>query len=995
MPFTFDEIALGGALIGSSARKSFSSHDIAIGGIVAGGLAYSKIGIIAKGGVSAGGSSIKNRTFNKIATGGVVAGNSSSVEILSYRISTGGIKASGASVSKLVIYAKGGSKVSGFAFVSLGYSPKGGLKASGHAIQTFVDYIDGTGGVAVRGLAANNHKKFFRDESTGGIIISGENSSIGISERKYESIGGILMSGSSTSNLKFHIDLTMLWNTNAKINTDVTFLWNTGKLLNYWYRIIGSDNCHDPCCQKYILNIHARSLSELCDKLATRRYKLKIESAQRFLMPADTLEIRNLEAQGQSVDNCDTFISVPLCEIPRCEEFCVDFDLSVDFDFDIIRSPMNAFIDYDMSGGAFITGSSIALCEKFVPNFPHNATGGISFSGSSIAISSGYVHAASGSIDVSGSGQLRSSNWNFVGGVWPYTTRTRVAETTKSLLKTSGDQIWSLTNRVLVDDGLFSSTDISYGRKSEFLIIHGFDFNIPLDVSVLHVYVKVQRKANQLGVRDLDAYIIVDDEIVTSNRAKTGVDWPYLIESQTTYDFTDSFDPVDINNNSVGVALRVGATNFIAPTIASVDFISVEVIYEYTESQITRTGGSAGIISSAFSWVATGGVQVNGSVDARLGFKYRTNGLSVVIGGNYGFNVSYEALGEVIVEGSADCRPSFQHIESLGGSNIGGVADVKPYFEYGSGGLSTSGSSYIKYTMNQSFSGGVVVGRSYISTETSFKAVASGGIEIGGISDRRTNNWSYHPDGNVIFIFGGGGYNASDFGTLMEDSEFNMTVKNMLVEFDNDKDLHDAKGLSYLLSSCGCGDVPLSLNLEHGIARDNNFTKFLKRNSLTISNRQKMQYNLPNNSWQTNVHYKGLSADINDEETWDIMFDVQCTENLGSIFIGRQIWKLSMEVVRTILSTGEKFDARVVVGVLPDQICSANELKFKVTLNTKTEFTEIVPASTIYQSVLHDNIGLFKTLSWQSNPSLIFLVSQVGLDLLPKRIDLTTQVLVQ
>lgn len=977
MPFTFDEIAIGGVAIGGSANQSILSRNFATGGIICGSSAF------------------EYRTIVKNSSGGAVAGKTSLVKVVFTNYSAnGGVVASGSSAPKIVIVASGGITSGGSAIHSIGFSSKGGLKASGQARQTFIDYVNATGGIKAGGLGREAHKKFYRFSTSGGVVTSGS-SDYGISNRSVETLGVIDIAGTARSNFKFNLDLNFLWNTSSRIQTDITLLWNTGRLFNYWYRIIGTDNCHDPCCQRYIMNIHARSLTELCDKLATRRHKLKIESAERFIIPAINSEALIFKEEGYNIDDCNVFVPVPLCKIPRCEEFCIDFDLTVDFDFDIIRTPTNAFFVYESSGEAFITGSADISYQRFVPNFPHQSVGGINVSGAANVNGSGYSYTPQEDyVYVSGSASLKSSNWRFVGGQWPNTTRQRIAEKTGSLLYQTNDQNWSLTDRVIVDDGLFASTDISYARKSEFLIVSGFDFTIPDDSVILHIYVNVQRKSNQVGTRDLNAYVVLDGEIISSNMAKTTTDWPYLMESQTTYDFTESFNVDDLNNNSIGFALRVGCINSLASTIAYVDFVTIEVIYESELNQRIRMGGSAKIVSCNFSWNAFGGVEIDGTSNVRSGFKYKTNGNYVTISGDYALLHVYEANGECVVSGNSDCRPSFQQIESIGGANVGGYADVKPYFEKGTGGTSVSGSSLVSVKTNKTSSGGIVVGGSYISTADAFGVSGSGGFVITGTAKVTTNNWSYRPDGNVVLMFGEANCSASDLGTIYQNYEFDMSIDNILVQFDNSADLQNAKGLTDLLSRCGCGDIPLSLNLEHNFARDNNFAKFLNRNNFTISNRMKMQYNTTNDSWQANLHYKGISSDSNTEETWDIVFDVQCTQNLGSIFIGSQIWKLSMEVARKNLFTGDKFDTRIVVGVLPDQICAANELKFKTTINTQTDLTEITPSATIYQSILYDDVGLFKSLSWKTNPILIFTVSQVGLDKPQKRVDLTTQVLI-
>lgn len=963
------------------------------GGVVVAGSAINlkKSIINASGGVLVNSTALLTGIATPVISGGVVVGGLSQVKRVSNLSGSGGVRIAGLSTGGVFIYGQGGARVAGTSTVAIGFVARGGLVAAGSGTQTFIDYVDGTGGVVVHGVGNVNKKSFFRTTAAGGADVSGE-SDCGITGRRYNPTGGITIDGTGSPVMKFNLDLTLTWNVNAKVVVDITLLWNTGRLINYWYRILARDKCsHDPCCQRYVLNVHARSLTELCDKLAKRGFSFSIDSVQRFTTPADTAEIRNLRDQGIDL-TCNEFEDVPICDIPHCEEFCVTHDLVDQFGFDSFAQ-VNAFHEYEASDGIYMAGSAIATYERFLPEFHYEAEGGISIAGEAPTSSSGYNYESSGGIVMGGTVGLRASHWSFIGGQWPSTSRVRYAEESESLAEEPTDQIWSLTERVLDDNSLFSSTDISFGKTSQFLIVRGFQFDIPTNSTILHINVNVNRKANQLGVRDVDAYILVGDEIISVNKAKTDIDWPYIVESETTYDFTDSFELDDVNNYDIGFALRTTATSSVAATIASVQYVNVEVLYEDSDHQIVRMGGTVSLQSTGYSSVASGGIVVDGTMDVRVGYKYTSIG-GILMGGTYGQGLAYEATGGIIMGGESNSRPSFQEIDGGGGAVLSGVADVKPYFEKGTGGVLFAGSASVKVVYKVVSSGGVVISGDSSLPFEEFAYTASGGITMGGESDRRSSHWSFVSDGNVSFVLGGADYYSSDFGLLVEESEFNMTVDSMVVSYGTAPDTDTAATLVQRLARCGCGDIPLMLNLEHGLARNNNFTKFLARNSLSISNRLKMHYNVPNDSWQSNLHFRGLSPDANTEETWDILFEVQCTQNMGAIFIGREIWKFGVEVFRKNTESGANSETRVLLGVIPDRICGANELKFKATFDTQLGVAEITPNATIYQTVLYDDIGLFKNPFWITSPDLVFTVSQVGLDTIQRRIDLTSQVLV-
>ena len=123
-------------------------------------------------------------------------------------------------------------------------------------------------------------------------------------------------------------------------------------------------------------------------------------------------------------------------------------------------------------------------------------------------------------------------------------------------------------------------------------------------------------------------------------------------------------------------------------------------------------------------------------------------------------------------------------------------------------------------------------------------------------------------------------------------------------------------------------------------------------------------------------------------------FNVQCTKNFGGIDIGRNIWTLGVEVTKKNMTTNLTLNTRICVGLLPDEICGANELKFSLDMDTQTGDTSVTPiTTTIYQSLIYDNIGLFKNSAWIIDPIVNFSVSQVGLDKPQTRVDLTTPIL--
>ena len=83
------------------------------------------------------------------------------------------------------------------------------------------------------------------------------------------------------------------------------------------------------------MNIHARTIAELCEKLSERKFIFPIESVQRFTRPASLGNIfSDFEDQQELIDafdeangDCQALEEVNICDVPSCADFSIDFDL--------------------------------------------------------------------------------------------------------------------------------------------------------------------------------------------------------------------------------------------------------------------------------------------------------------------------------------------------------------------------------------------------------------------------------------------------------------------------------------------------------------------------------------------------------------------------------------------------------------------------------------------------------------------------------------------
>lgn len=270
-----------------------------------------------------------------------------------------------------------------------------------------------------------------------------------------------------------------------------------------------------------------------------------------------------------------------------------------------------------------------------------------------------------------------------------------------------------------------------------------------------------------------------------------------------------------------------------------------------------------------------------------------------------------------------------------------------------------------------------------------------GGITLESATDRACSFWRTEASGEVATS----GDAAQLPGSVALDNvmfEFTMSVFEATAIFAKETAVGIVAAADDTLSRCGCAEIPLTIAARHNLVRNNIFYQFLTRNNYRPINAFLMRYNSINQSWQANYHYRGLSADANTTERWDLHYELQCVDEMGATQLGRNIWKLGISILRKNLSTLEDYDTRIIVALMPETVCETNdyELDFTVLLDTQTGSAVISPPSTIYQVSIYDNIGLFRNVYWVDNPDFSITVSQKGLDALQRRVDLTDLVYV-
>ena len=449
----------------------------------------------------------------------------------------------------------------------------------------------------------------------------------------------------------------------------------------------------------------------------------------------------------------------------------------------------------------------------------------------------------------------------------------------------------------------------------------------------------------------------------------------------------------EVENPTLGDYVRVNAVSILAGTLAKIDCVSLNVAYEDPTGSIIRIRGQAKAKGRTYFYTGSGIAHLNSSSVFKLGFNYVSQGLSSSAGSaiNMGGHstITFEEVGNggLNIDGQSDVVP---YIEiTSGGLFASGEVIVIPYIEIASGGITASGQVSIFAGIKYIATGGPVLQSAVFAYIVSNNYKAEGGVKLVSHSIFKTSSWVFVSDGSPLLVGGSAGQVAGNLGTYVQTMKFGMVVLETTATFSGDVELNDGLILTSNIAKCGCDNIALTMQLTHNLALDNNLAKFLVRNNLSIKSQINLNYNASNDSWQSNLHYRGLSAESSSPESWDLTFELQCTDTLGSINIGTTIWRVAIEIYRKNLVTRSTYSSRIIVAVLPDTICGTigNSLDFNITYNTQLDQATIYPNAVVYYNSIFDNIGLFKNQAWVLSPDLLLNISQINSGRVVQRVE--------
>jgi len=989
--YSVGELSVGGVKTGLSSVIGGTTTAIPSGGLVANGVGAQQFNEEGSGGIKANGSNVTYRAFNFYGTNGILA-NGSFISFPSY-IGRGGVDLSGEGFEGSVvdyIYNVDSSDedftIGGNAFASIGLPlPVGGP-------------------VAVTGMA--ELRLGFNYIPTGNVSVSG---AVGLSIVRYS-------------------QQDFIFNIRTVQSLDKEFRWNTGDIPLSHFRVVSECLPQDPevcqpvsdpndvCDRKAVVTITAPTPGDVCRQLLERNFRFPILSFDKFSRPAQNSQL-TLDAANGNNNLCNELTPIEFCEIPECLEFCIDFDATLLIEPDFTMSFYNAR-SYVASGEISVSGTATVDAIENINEYEEFGSGGIIASGSIDISASNNIYIASGNIVVQGveSGDnIKSSAYSYNHFVCPYDYE--IESFTVSSQSGSIGVDWTDANKIFESDGvpayvlLESNLYDETVSESKYLVATDLPYLVSDNKVINGIAVQIRKKG--LGGLDQEIKLVGPDGIESDNKAITDDPWSSSYETYTYGSSEDTWGTnwtiEDINSEDFGIHIKVripsGSVHGYTQNLY-IDSVKIIIsVCEENDADDFELGGSADFKFNYYSVNADGGIILsNGDEELYLDYHYNAFG-SLEIFGNYSQSLTEEVgSGEITVSGNllgTDLKSSAYHYEGSSDElvvssefeDLNVVSSGWTYIADGDSSLDVQGSANLRlgYVLQTTGETVEILG----AASKNYRYNGSGGVEIYPdiiVPEFDKLSYSYEASGTIQIEDSGATIVFSDLGIFELDILTDFSISDINVNFSETNINELTLPTDRVFTTCGdgCVDIPLSVDLNHNIVSNNKLSQFLFRNGLYMSSTFLLKYNSTNDCWQENFYFKGTGSAENNE-SWNLVFELKCTEVVAGVEIGKSLFQLGVSIFQNNLDTGEDYDTRIVSVFDPVSVCSGNSnLIFKLKINSKIRVASIDPNSTIHNTILYDNIGLFKNGYWYDNPEIIFNVSEVGTPITPKTIDITS-----
>ncbi len=410
--------------------------------------------------------------------------------------------------------------------------------------------------------------------------------------------------------------------------------------------------------------------------------------------------------------------------------------------------------------------------------------------------------------------------------------------------------------------------------------------------------------------------------------------------------------------------------------------------WSYEGSGGITLGGEIETVSPDRGWVGTGGIVLGGEAESHPKITYTGSGTVYISGLAIWGNYYVIGSGGITLGGTAPVTtPSVSYI---GGGTVtlaGEAPVVSPDWHFtGSGGVVMGGeaeASVASAEWSYTGSGSIVMDgdAEYRSSEDgNFWYIGSGSITLGGTA----SDWRYIGSGSIT-LGGTASLGGTWLGEYTASAGATAFIESLEVNYFEGSDFEETLGglSATVATKCSrCTSIPVVLDMSHNLGDAAIFKEFLLRNGYVLPDILKMRYNRRNDAWQSNIHFRGSSNNASGQnESWSILAEWACTDELASQELGNFIWKFSIYVKRKNLTTGMDFDTRVLLAFPAKEICDEAArvgLDFSFAFDTATRYVTAENNIVVDVRLLYDNIGLFRSDLWLANPELLINIAEGG-----------------
>ena len=171
-----------------------------------------------------------------------------------------------------------------------------------------------------------------------------------------------------------------------------------------------------------------------------------------------------------------------------------------------------------------------------------------------------------------------------------------------------GAENWNNPPNALTDNGNYatmSNAALLIGgtvRTSNFLVLRNFNFNLPANAQICGVQAEIRRFSSDNSgstnyTRDFDIRLLKGNQVVGTNHANAGVNWPTSEQAATYGSNADLWGTTltgfDVSNNGFGIAISVQsrAAGLLLPTVVSyVESVRLRIYYYVPLTDIDGDG---------------------------------------------------------------------------------------------------------------------------------------------------------------------------------------------------------------------------------------------------------------------------------------------------------------------------------------------------------------------------------------------------------------------